>query len=87
MKTHIIILNIQRQQVRTKLNVLVCLGNSQKSYEMEVYDKDGILGISFHNELQQYLLKDLHKNKYFIQLVIDFYKGKSIDFPIDLGYF
>ncbi len=95
MKKRIVITNIERDKTNTKLYLFVSVNDIIENYQIDVYNQDGIIAFPFHrepqdftpNKLVQLLMENLRQMKVFNRLLSDFYQGKSIKFPVDLGYF
>ena len=83
----IIIKDIQVSSIPNNVDVTISIGKIEKKYSMCIYDKSGISGVKIPEQLTEILCQNLEGNRKFINSILSFYKGDSLDFPINIGYF
>lgn len=87
MNTHITAIAIKATENPRQLELLLQIDNDKYNYFVSVFDEAGILGIACPGELQMLLAGNPQKSQYFIQMILRFYEGATVDLPWDLGDF
>jgi len=89
MSTRIIVVNIKQTEVAEQLNIILSIDSQQYCYCVEIFDIQGLKGISIKkgDDLADILCRNREKHREFRSLIISVYQGKKIDMPLDLGDF
>ncbi len=85
MNTHVTAIDIKATENPRQLELLLQVDNEKYNYPISVFDEAGILGIACPGELQMLLAGHPQTSQYFIQMILRFYQGGVMDFPLDLG--
>ncbi|MFB8796558.1 MAG: hypothetical protein U7126_20590 [Microcoleus sp.] len=87
MTVNITIIELQKTENTNEFEIVLLIDNKEHHFIIYVFDREGILGLSLKDELTKILCRNSEKNKYFISLVLNFYRGSDIKLPIILGEF
>ncbi|GAB4298471.1 MAG: hypothetical protein Fur0025_36960 [Oscillatoriaceae cyanobacterium] len=87
MNTHVTAIAIKATENPQQLELLLQVDDEKYNYPIAVFDAAGILGIACPGELQMLLANNPQKSQYFIQTILQFYQGATVDLPLDLGDF
>lgn len=87
MKKHVTIFEMKSTGSSTEINLTLMIGGMPELFKVSIIDEGGILGVCADDELERLLVHNTEKSKLFINSVLDFYKGNSVEMPIEIGDF